>query len=124
MRNWGTQKGQSLRMGRTYVHHSEEGRICTIHIRLYYHIELNPTSKRYCTIVLPFGKFEYQQIPMGLCNSPGIFQEKMSGLMDGLEFVRCYIDDLLCLTKGDFDDHLDKLEHVYRRLKEAGLKVH
>ena len=60
---------------------------------------------------------------MGLCNSPDIFQEKMSELMDGLEFVRCYIDDLLCLTKGNFDDHLDKLEHVFRRLKEAGLKV-
>ena len=43
--------------------------------------------------------------------------------MDGLEFFRCYIDDLLCLTKGDFDDHLDKLEHVFRRLREAGLKV-
>ena len=89
----------------------------------YYHIELNPNSKRYCTIVLPFGKFEYQRIPMGLCNSPDIFQEKMSELMDGLEFIRCYINDLLCLTKGDFDDHLDKLEHVFRRLKEAGLKV-
>ena len=44
----------------------------------FYHIELNPASKALCTIVLPFGKFEYQRIPMGLCNSPDIFQEKMS----------------------------------------------
>ena len=36
----------------------------------YYHIELSPASKRLCTIVLPFGKFEYQRLPMGLCNSP------------------------------------------------------
>jgi len=43
---------------------------------------------------------------MGLCNSPDIFQEKMSELMDGLAFVQTYIDDLLCLTKGTFSDHL------------------
>jgi hypothetical protein len=51
----------------------------------YYHIELNPHSKKYCTIVMPFGKYEYQRIPMGLFNSPNIFQEKMSELMEGLE---------------------------------------
>ena len=44
----------------------------------YYHLELNEHSKELCTIVLPFGKFEYQQIPMGLCNTPDIFQEKMN----------------------------------------------
>ena len=49
---------------------------------------------------------------MGLCNSPDIFQEKMSELMEGLEFVRTYIDDLLCLMKGSFEDHLEKLERV------------
>ena len=47
----------------------------------YYHIELTPNSKRLCTIVLPWGKYEYQRLPMGLCNSPDKFQEKMSSLM-------------------------------------------
>ena len=51
----------------------------------YYHIELTPYSKKLCTIVLPWGKYEYQRLPMGLCNSPDIFQENMSGLMQGLE---------------------------------------
>jgi hypothetical protein len=60
---------------------------------------------------------------MGLCNSPDIFQEKMSELMVGLEFARAYIDDLLVISNGNFDDHLDKLEQVLSRLLEAGLKV-
>ena len=42
----------------------------------YYHLELDNKSKELCIIVLPFGKFEYQHIPMSLCNSPDIFQEK------------------------------------------------
>jgi len=89
----------------------------------YYHIELSPRSKELCTLVFPFGKYEMQRLPMGLCNSPDIFQEKMSELFEGLDFVRTYIDDLLCLTKGTFEDHLEKLERVLFRLQEAGLKV-
>jgi hypothetical protein len=60
---------------------------------------------------------------MGLCNSPDIFQEKMSELMCGLEFVRAYIDDLLAITNGSFRDHLEKLELIFKRLRQAGLKV-
>jgi hypothetical protein len=89
----------------------------------YYHIELDPDSKKLCTLVFPFGKYEMQRLPMGLCNSPDIFQEQMSELFEGLDFVRTYIDDLLCLTKGSFEDHLEKLERVLTRLREAGLKV-
>ena len=60
---------------------------------------------------------------MGLCNSPDIFQEKMSELFEGLDFVWTHIDDLLNLKKGTFEDHLEKLKRVLFRLKESGLKV-
>ena len=89
----------------------------------YYHILLTPNAARLCTIVLPWGKYEYVRLPMGLCNSPDIFQEKMSELMAGLEFARAYIDDLLVVTQGDFKLHLEHLEKVFTRLGEAGLKI-
>jgi hypothetical protein len=89
----------------------------------YYHIELTPFSSRLCTVVLPWGKYEYLRLPMGLCNSPDIFQEKMSELMVGLEFARAYIDDLLVVSKGDFETHLGHLEQVLTRLAAAGLKI-
>jgi len=90
-----------------------------------YHIRLDPASKQLCAIVLPFGKHGHQAIPMGLCNSPDIFQEKTSELMDGLAFVQTCIDDLPCLTKGTFSDHVKKVlvELVLQRLQKAGLKV-
>ncbi len=40
-----------------------------------------------------------------------------------MEYVRAYIDDLLVITKGSHHDHLDKLEQVFIRLHDAGLKV-
>ena len=89
----------------------------------YYHILLNPDARRYCTIVLPWGKYEYLRLPMGLCNSPDIFQERMSELMDGLNFARAYIDDLLIITQGDFKEHLNHLDSALTRLKDAGLKI-
>ena len=33
-------------------------------------------------------------------------------LFDRLESTQTYIDDLLVLTKGSFEDHLEKLERV------------
>ena len=88
-----------------------------------YHIELSPESKCLCMIVLPWGKYEYQKLPMGLCNSPDIFQEKMSTLFADLKFIRTYIDDLLVITKSDWQDHLSHLDIVFQRLQQAGLKV-
>ena len=89
----------------------------------YYHIELDLSSQSLCTIVLPFGKYEYTRLPMGLSNSPDIFQERMSELLSGFKYVRTYIDDLLCLTKGSWEDYLNKLEQVLCKLQEASLKV-
>ena len=89
----------------------------------YYHILLDSDVRKLCTIVLPWGKYEYLRLPMGLCNSPDIFQEKMGELMADLEYARAYLDDLLILSNSSFDDHLDKVEEVLIRLQKAGLKV-
>jgi hypothetical protein len=44
-------------------------------------------------------------------------------LMASLEYVRAYIDDLLIITRGTLDDHIEKIEIVLARLRDAGLKV-
>ena len=89
----------------------------------YYHIHLNPSSTKLCTIVLPWNKYEYQRLSMGLCDSPDIFQETMSDLMQDLEYVRAYIDGLLIFTKGTYEDHLEKVNQVLHRLQKSALKV-
>ena len=71
----------------------------------YYHITLCPIYWKLCIIVLSWGKFEYQKMPLGLCNSPDIFQEKMNKLFNSLEYVRAYIDGLSIISKGIFEDY-------------------
>jgi hypothetical protein len=60
---------------------------------------------------------------MGIAGSPDIFQGKMLELMESLEFVRAYLNNLLTISKLSLEDHLEKLEEVLRRLCNAGLKV-
>jgi hypothetical protein len=47
----------------------------------------------------------------------------MMELMESLEYVRAYIDDLLCISRNRHEDHLEKLEEVLRGSCDAGLKV-
>ncbi len=47
----------------------------------------------------------------------------MSDLMHDLEVWRAYIDDVLCITKETFQDHLSKLREVLHCLRKTGLKV-
>ena len=89
----------------------------------YYTIRLDPGSQDICTIITPWGKYKYLRMPMGINCAPDIFQEKMSCLMEGLEYARTYLDDLLCLSKGDFSSHLEHVEAILVRLRNANLKI-
>jgi hypothetical protein len=82
----------------------------------YYTIRLDPDASKTCTIILPWGKYSYLRLLMGIACSPNIFQAKLTELMGTLEFVQTYIDDLLCITKGSLDDHISKLKSVFIRL--------
>ena len=64
-----------------------------------------------------------QWLPMGPCNSPDIFQEKISGLMEGLECMCAHTEDPLVIMSGLFEDHLNELETALDHLQKAGLKV-
>jgi hypothetical protein len=89
----------------------------------YYTIRLDPDASKICTIIFHWGKYSYKRLPMGIAGSPDIFQGKMLELMETLEYLRAYLDDLLCISKLSLEDHLEKLEEVLRRLHDAGLKV-
>ena len=44
-------------------------------------------------------------------------------LFHGLVYVRAYIDDLLIIINGNFEDHLNKVKIVWNKLKAAGFNI-
>jgi hypothetical protein len=47
----------------------------------------------------------------------------MSKLVQDLDYLKTYLDDLSILTNSSFKDHLLKLEMVLARLSTAGIRV-
>jgi hypothetical protein len=71
----------------------------------YTSIRLNSDSFKIYTILFPWGKYSYKRLLMGIADSPDIFQAKIMELMESLEYVQAYIDDLLSISRGRLEDH-------------------
>ena len=77
---------------------------------VYYHIRLSENASNLCTIIIPWVKYRYKFLPMGVENYPDIFQHKMNDLIHELGFIPEYIYELLILTRGYWTDRVQKLE--------------
>ena len=88
----------------------------------YQQIQLDPDSRKYVTINTHKGLFTYNRLPFGVASAPSIFQRVMESVLQGIPGVCVYIDDIL-VTGRDEQEHLDHLEEVLRRLKEAGIRL-
>ena len=44
----------------------------------YDNIQLSENTSNLCTIILPWRKYRYRRLPMGVANSPDNFQQKMN----------------------------------------------
>ncbi|PIK62209.1 putative transposon Ty3-I Gag-Pol polyprotein [Apostichopus japonicus] len=63
-------------------------------------------------------------MPQGLCNSPSTFQRLMELIFGDLNMSQLvlYLDDILVYSTT-FDQHLDRLGNVFKRLIHHGLKL-
>ncbi len=75
-------------------------------------ILLNKESQQLTTVILPWGKYSYQRLAMGLSISPDIYQEKMSAIFSDMENVICFIDDITLITNRSFENHLNQLDEI------------
>ncbi|KAL2098399.1 hypothetical protein ACEWY4_007606 [Coilia grayii] len=72
----------------------------------------------FTTFITPFGRYCFTCLPFGINIAPEIFQRKMHELLEGLEGVAGYMDDVIVhgKDKATHDRHLQSTE-------QAGLKL-
>jgi hypothetical protein len=87
----------------------------------FYSFELDEPSKKLCTIVTPFGVYQYNRLPMGCKVSPDLAQFYIEQALKGLD-VEVYIDDCGIWTNGTFEEHLALVDKVLERLAANGFK--
>ena len=73
-------------------------------------------------VILPWVKYHYKRLQIGVSNSPEILQQKMNNVFQGFEFIPAYIDELLLLRKLYRTYHVLKSEIALNKMKESGLK--
>jgi hypothetical protein len=56
---------------------------------------------------------------MGFEGSANIFQAQIMDMKAALKFVQAYMDDLLIIMREMLDEHLQKMETVLTRLRDA-----
>ncbi len=67
--------------------------------------------------------WEWLVMPFGLKNALVFFQRIMDQVLERVDFVKCYIDDVLMHNKG-LMQHLAHLEELFKRLHKVNMKIH
>ena len=76
----------------------------------YYTVPLEEESKKYTAFVLPWGKYEYNKLPMGISPAVELFQHKIDEVFQDIEKAKTYLDDILIVTHGDEQDQRGVLQ--------------
>ena len=88
----------------------------------YLQLQLADSVKEYLVINTHKGLLEYSRMPFGITSAPAIFQRTMDNLLQGLDHVSVYIDDILVTGKTE-QEHLETLNKVLTRLESAGVHL-
>ena len=90
----------------------------------YWQVKMDSESREKTAFVTTSGLYEFVSMPFGLCNAPATFQRLMEIVLNGLARDVCmvYLDDILVMGKT-FNEHLENLQKVFSRLKDAGLTL-
>lgn len=91
----------------------------------YLQVKVAKGDKLKTTFSIPGGgHWNFNVMPFGLCNAGATFQRLMEKVLSNLSWETCivYLDDIIVLAPN-FSQHHNNLEEVFKRLKNANIKI-
>jgi hypothetical protein len=89
----------------------------------FYQIPLDNESRPYTAFSTPQGLYQWCVMPMGLSNSPGVFQHAMTSVLREhirAGYCKVYLDDILIMSKS-IEEHARHLDAVLSSLRDHSL---
>ena len=86
---------------------------------------MSEKSRQYTAFTVgSLGMYEFLRMPYGLYNAPAMFQRLMQNCLGelNLTYALVYLDDVIVYSKTE-QDHLRRLQAVFERFHEHGLKL-
>lgn len=90
----------------------------------FHQVPVNPRDINKTAFICHRGSYRFPRMPFGMCNAPATFQRLMDTVLKNLNFEIClaYIDDIIVFSH-DLSSHMERLNKLFQRLKEANLKL-
>lgn len=88
----------------------------------YLQMELDEQSQELTILNTPRGLIKMKRLPYGIAASPALFQSAMERILQGIEGVTCFLDDVL-IAGTSVDETLKRLDKTLERLKQWNLRL-
>ena len=91
-------------------------------LKSYHQIPLTESSAAKTVVLSPWGTFKFVKLAMGLRNAAQSFQKMMDSILNNMEGIFCYLDDVLVYSKTEAE-HREIVEELFKRLNDNGLTI-
>ena len=88
----------------------------------YWQIPMTEEDKEKTAFSSSLGLLQFKRMPFGLVNAGATYSRMMRKLLDGLDGVANYVDDVIIHSRT-WDEHVATLSEVFARIREASLTV-
>src|SRR3989441_285868 len=88
----------------------------------YWQVEMDEKDIEKMAFITSEGLYEFLVMPFRLCNAPATFQRLMHEVVENLIYTKApvYLDDIIIHSKT-FEQHLDDIDEVFGKLRDARL---
>ncbi|XP_058816755.1 uncharacterized protein K02A2.6-like [Topomyia yanbarensis] len=91
-------------------------------VQAYLQMEVAPEDREILTLSTHRGLYRPNRLMYGVASAPAIWQRQMEIILQGIDGVSVFLDDIK-ISGADDETHLRRLEEVLRRLNLHGIRV-